>query len=423
MHPVRAVIFPAASSEFLVAGIPVIARTVLSLWSAGIRTFTIVGSRDAESAIRARREIARAATDATVHWVATADDDPERTSLARVVVAAADGIFATPAASRLIAQGRLRNIFVQFQDAPKRGLRMISAAAYAEMLAGYEIDCDRIHARSSDYHPIAERADIDAAERRLFGWCIKQTDGVVSRYFNRPISTWISRHLSHHDIAPRELTAVTALLAVTTFMCLMAGTLAGLTLGCVLYHVTSVVDGLDGEIARAKFMSTRTGAALDTGVDMASNLLFMVGISLGCADVFGPQYLWMGTFIGATATAAIVIMTMVLRFGPGGGSFDVLQLTLQRRLAPYPRLARVFVLAHAAFKRDLFALLFALLGLSGTPQAIPWLLAFGTSIWLVAVVMNAPAMLRANREDILPPHLRTAPALVGVTQTSGQSNT
>ena len=87
------------------------------------------------------------------------------------------------------------------------------------------------------------------AERGLFGWCIKQTDGVVSRYFNRPISTWISRYLSHYDIQPRQLTVVTALLALATFASLLVGTLPWLVAGCVLYHVTSVVDGLDGEIS------------------------------------------------------------------------------------------------------------------------------------------------------------------------------
>jgi CDP-L-myo-inositol myo-inositolphosphotransferase len=202
---------------------------------------------------------------------------------------------------------------------------------------------------------------------------------------------------------------------LTTFACLLLGTASGLIAGCVFYHVTSVVDGLDGEIARAKYMATRAGAALDTGVDMASNLLFMIGISIGDAQVFGDTYLWMGAFIAATAVAAIIIMTLVLRLGPGGGSFDVLQLTIEQRLAPWPRLARAFLLANAGFKRDLFAFVFAILGLAHAAQAIPWCLAFGTSTWLVTIVVNVPAMLRANRDAVLPAHLRPARATITAT--------
>ena len=139
---------------------------------------------------------------------------------------------------------------------------------------------------------------------------------------------------------------------------------------------------------------------------MASNLLFMIGISAGNARVFGMEYVWMGGFIAATAIMAIATMVMALRFGPGGGSFDVLQLTIQKRLAAWPRLERGFFYLNAAFKRDLFAFAFAIMGMAGFARTIPWLLAFGTTAWLITILLNVPAMLRANRDDVLPPHLR-----------------
>jgi hypothetical protein len=98
-------------------------------------------------------------------------------------------------------------------------------------------------------------------------------------------------------------------------------------------------------------------------------------------------------------------MAAALHFGPGGGSFDVLQMTIRRRLRHSRPLAKLFGIINAVFKRDLFALLFAVLGVSGHPTAISWLLAMGVTVWLMAIIVNVPALLNSRREDILPPHL------------------
>ncbi len=407
MHPVRAVVHASPLTPLTVAGLSVVARTVLTLASAGVRTITVVREDLAPEALAtAQTEVASRLGDTTISWIGPDDADPHAQAGTRVVTARINGIFRGSLVSRLLARGRMGNVFMAFACADA-GLLMLSAPDHAALTRGEDVPYDLLQARTDDYHPVLSDKDVDAAERALFSWCIKETDGLVSRTLNRPISTRISRHLSHLDIAPRQLTAVTAALALATFACLIIGTPLGLIAGCVLYHVTSVVDGLDGEVARAKFMSSKSGAALDTGVDMASNLLFMIGVSVGCARVFGSTYLWMGAFTAATAIAAIATMVMALRFGPGGGSFDVLQLTIQRRLAAWPRFRHGFLYLNALFKRDFFAFGFAALGVTGREGWIPGILAFGTAAWLLTILLNVPAILRANREDVLPPHLRT----------------
>ncbi len=406
MHPVRAVVHANPLTAFTVAGLSVAARTVLTLATAGIRTITVVSEGLSPDALAAaQREVARRAGDATISWIGAADPDPHAQPGTRVVTARINGVFRGSLVTRLLARGRMGNVFLAFACADA-GLLMLSAPDHAAFARGEDVPYDLLQARADDYRQVLSIADVDAAERALFSWCIKETDGVVSRGLNRPVSTWISRHLSHFDIAPRQLTAVTAALALATFICLLAGTPVGLITGCVLYHATSVVDGLDGEIARAKFMASKSGAALDTGVDMASNLLFMIGISVGCARAFGDTYIWMGVFTAATAIVAIATMVMTLRFGPGGGSFDVLQLTIQQRLATWPRLRHGFLYLNALFKRDFFAFGFALLGITGREGWIPGILACGTAAWLITILLNVPAMLRANPNEVLPPHLQ-----------------
>ncbi len=155
-------------------------------------------------------------------------------------------------------------------------------------------------------------------------------------------------------------------------------------------------------------MSSTRGAMLDTTVDMATNLLFILGISLGNRQVYDPIYGWMGGYIAFMAILAMLIMALCLHFGPGGGSFDVLQLTIKQRLRANPRLSQVFSFINVLFKRDLFAFVFALMGLAGAAPAISWLLAFGATAWLLTILINVPALLSSRREDVLPPHILRA---------------
>jgi CDP-L-myo-inositol myo-inositolphosphotransferase len=65
----------------------------------------------------------------------------------------------------------------------------------------------------------------------------------------------------------------------------------GLIAGGLLF-MPLVFDGVDGEIARATFRSSPAGAALDTGVDMATNLAFMLGVTINLGLSEGREACW-----------------------------------------------------------------------------------------------------------------------------------
>ena len=50
-----------------------------------------------------------------------------------------------------------------------------------------------------------------------------------------------------------------------------------------------MIDGVDGEIARATYRSSVRGATLDTSVDMATNLSFYLGFTLAMGRFYGPR--------------------------------------------------------------------------------------------------------------------------------------
>ncbi|TAL04602.1 MAG: hypothetical protein EPO08_00860 [Rhodospirillaceae bacterium] len=380
---------------------------MLTLWCAGITRFTLIDGSTNPSVVHAAalREIARVAPAARLTWISPDDPDPNALTGVRVLAVPTSGIFHIGLVTRLIASPATENQFVAFPGIQDAGLWVLSADAYGVHARGNQVAATHGVLIEGEYFPAGTDAEIDVAERALFRWCTKETDGVVSRNLNRPISNWVSRRLSHGTVRPAQLTAMTGLSALAMFTALIGGTEQYVAIGCVLYHVTSVVDGLDGEIARAKYMSTPRGATLDTAVDMATNLLFMLGISIGSHQVYDPIYGWVGGYVAFTASIAMMVMALTLHFGPGGGSFDVLELTIRRRLRGSPRLSRIFGFINAFFKRDLFAFVFAIMGATGFAESIPWLLAFGATAWLIAILANVPTLLNSRREEVLPPHL------------------
>jgi CDP-L-myo-inositol myo-inositolphosphotransferase len=49
----------------------------------------------------------------------------------------------------------------------------------------------------------------------------------------------------------------------------------------VLFQIFSILDGCDGEIARAKFMESERGRRLDDLFDVLSNILLVLGLGFG----------------------------------------------------------------------------------------------------------------------------------------------
>jgi phosphatidylglycerophosphate synthase len=105
----------------------------------------------------------------------------------------------------------------------------------------------------------------------------KPEDGAVSRHFNRWLSSPLSRLLIRTNISPNQVSFATALLAIPM---VVAGKCGYLLIVASLWQLISILDGIDGEIARAKNLSTQFGALLDTVLDYLIDSLGALAIGL-----------------------------------------------------------------------------------------------------------------------------------------------
>lgn len=134
----------------------------------------------------------------------------------------------------------------------------------------------------------------DLAKARRIYWdivrrnLIKDSDGIVSRYVNREISTRISVALYRNGIFinPNILTVVVFIIGIFSFIAIY---LNMYILGGVLALLSSIFDGVDGEVARLFNRQTEFGAILDTTLDRIVDTLIIGGaiyqsFSLGIAS-------------------------------------------------------------------------------------------------------------------------------------------
>lgn len=208
----------------------------------------------------------------------------------------------------------------------------------------------------------------------------KGQDGLVSRYLNRPISRSITGFLlSIRQVRPIHATALTAFTGIAMVTCLLVGGANGLILGGLLFHGASVIDGVDGEMARATWRSSDFGARLDTITDGVTNIAFFV-----CATL---NLFWQGdangALFGATGLCLLAVgLTMLgrrsLREG-GPFTFDVVKSQFRAESS------RIKTALAAITTRDFYAFAFAVAFLFGLARFALLIFAIGVAVWLVTI--------------------------------------
>lgn len=221
-------------------------------------------------------------------------------------------------------------------------------------------------------HTVHSPAEKKAVKKALIRSLTKPTDGWVSKNLNRPISTSISRVLAFTPITPNQFTIVTGLVGVATGVFLAMGGYWNYLIGGFLFHFTSVLDGVDGELARLKFKSSPFGQWLDTVVDNLSYLAALGGMITGLILHGTTQAVQIA---GALAVVFVVLALgslymYLLRFKAGGTLLNV-KYSFQDGDGWFNNLMQY---AAAFGKRDLFALIFFVLAIFGQlPMALGYI--------------------------------------------------
>src|SRR5437763_12285729 len=109
----------------------------------------------------------------------------------------------------------------------------------------------------------------------------KPHDGFVSRFLNRPISRRITSFLLKFPIHPNAWTISIFVLPLIAGAFLVRGDYKSVVIGAVIFQVFSILDGCDGEIARAKNLESKLGERLDYFCDFLGSLIYVLALGFG----------------------------------------------------------------------------------------------------------------------------------------------
>jgi phosphatidylglycerophosphate synthase len=279
---------------------------------------------------------------------------------------------------------RIRNERV----ASRAGAIVVSPGALAEHgdQAAVRVPSDRLI--DLGRFPLASPAALldvsTAASRRRAAWHIlqrtrKATDGWVSRHCNRPISRVVSFALLSLGMSASHASALTLLVGLlTAAMAAQPGYAAFVSAG-VLFQLASVLDGVDGEMARATLTESESGARLDAIVDQVTYVTCLVGVTVGWVRDGGGAGAIVWTAVVALALVASLLRggRFVSRYAPNA-SFVFIDRSVRRAARDSGRVGlRLAAGAFALLRRDIFAVIFLLVSLTGRRAIVPALVACG----------------------------------------------
>ncbi|AKT43351.1 CDP-alcohol phosphatidyltransferase family protein [Chondromyces crocatus] len=409
---------PEGQLQTLVAGVPLVLRAALALEGAGAsRIFLVVSAEDASSAANLAKDprlgvqvsvITAASWEAGVAQVCEGAAGPllitsahmvadpaiyrrlMETSLNKRDAAAAcrngralGPLFVTPAlGSQLFHES---TTVVSSDDATSSA--SFAAAVDALIASGKAISMDvgarwAVRVDTTEGRRLAEDALLEA--------CRKPVDGLVARYINRPVSLAVSRRLAGVGITPNAVTLATLAIALGGAVVASRGGYGPMLLGAVCLQVSSVLDGVDGELARLRFQGSPLGQWLDTVSDDLSTLAFYGGITIGLLRGSASSGEALLSTESVIACGVVAMVTLALTSAQyyaelwrlGAGDFYALEWDFAETGGGLR--TRVVRLARLLLKRDLFTLLYLVLALAGALPIALLLGAAGHSVTLAA---------------------------------------
>ena len=204
-------------------------------------------------------------------------------------------------------------------------------------------------------------------------------EGLVSRHINRRFSRPLAKWLARTPVTPNQVSIAAFVIALASLGLFIGGynVWAGLAA-----QVSSVVDGVDGDLARLKNMATRFGGFFDAVLDRYSDVAVLGGLTY-----------WSHALEGRASTAFVGIVGLLAIIGALMVSYSAARAEASLGLTFHG-------LAKALASRDARLLLVMIGAVFGQALATLALLALMTNsvvAWRVAIARGATATTDTHR--------------------------
>lgn len=158
----------------------------------------------------------------------------------------------------------------------------------------------KLHYINNRWIDVDDYPSYKEAENVLLQWLVPPKDGLISRVINRRVSLRITKFLAATEITPNQVTILSFL---TTLAAAISFAIASPIIGGLLAQFSSILDGVDGEISRLKFLKSNFGEMLDSILDRYGDFFLIMGMG----------YLW---YSNAGEILALIVSAAALAGAP-----------------------------------------------------------------------------------------------------------
>ncbi len=127
-------------------------------------------------------------------------------------------------------------------------------------------------------------------------------DGYISKHINRKVSEPMARLLARTRLTPNQATWGAFGIALLAFISFIFGQNI---MGGLLAQLSSIVDGVDGSLARLKGMSSTFGGFLDSVLDRYADILIVLGLTWWSWSNEAYPGIWLVGFLAVAGTICI----------------------------------------------------------------------------------------------------------------------
>ena len=205
---------------------------------------------------------------------------------------------------------------------------------------------------------INTNGDLKYAEKKLFSTLRGHRDGLIAKHINRRLSIPITKIISKYDISPNVITIISFLISVGGGLSFFFGPIF-ILLGGVLVQLSAVIDGVDGEISRLKFKSSKYGVYLDSILDRYADAAIIIGVTYYCYRSFPETWFILVALLALLGTN-LSMMSMDVFFRSFGSKYVTTTLGTKAKFLLAGRDGRLFLIFIGAITNQLLPVMIIL---------------------------------------------------------------
>ncbi len=199
---------------------------------------------------------------------------------------------------------------------------------------------------------------------------------------NRELSKPFTGFLMKSSLHPNHVTILSGVAGILAFFAFCFGTRISFILGAIFFELFYILDNCDGEIARAKGLTSKLGSWLDTLVDYCVHVLAFGGIAIGVYRITQNPLVWIagfGAMMGIFLSFFVVTLQKTKNYGLAVHGMPKAPEGTAKKIGPLDKLIDTLSIGD-------FSLAVLLFAVFNQMELLLWLAAFGANIFCVVLL-------------------------------------